>query len=304
MKKAIVTGATGAIGNALIEALIAHDIKVLVLIREGSPRNQSIPKSTLVRTCPCSLDALSSLYPDGDAPYDVFYHLAWEGTTGAARDDMFLQNRNVGFALDAVNAAARMGCHTFIGAGSQAEYGRAEGRLTPDTPTRPETGYGIGKLCAGLMTRERAHQLGMKHIWVRVVSVYGPNDGAQSLVMSTIHQLRAGVTPKFTKGEQRWDYLYSADAAEALRLLADRGIDGKTYVLGGGHTRPLSNYICDIRDAVAPNAELAFGEIPYGERQVMHLEADISALQTDTGWAPRYSFREGMEALLQSMDQA
>ena len=81
--------------------------------------------------------------------WDVFFHFAWLGTTGAARNDMYLQNQNVRYALDAVAAAKRFGCHAFIGAGSQAEYGQVEGLLTPETPAFPEMGYGIGKLCAG-----------------------------------------------------------------------------------------------------------------------------------------------------------
>ena len=301
MKRAIITGATGALGTALIRELIQHDVEVLVLARKGSARNERIPKDPRVRVHYCSLDGLCTLGHDSEMPYDVFYHLAWEGTTGAARNDMRLQNRNVTYALDAVSAAARMGCHTFIGAGSQAEYGRIEGILTPDTPTIPETGYGIGKLCAGLMTREVAHGIGMRHVWVRVVSVFGPNDGEQSLVMSVIRALQAGDAPKLTKGEQRWDYLYSADAASAFRLLGERGVDGRTYVLGSGQARPLSEYIRDIRDAIAPDAALIFGEIPYAEKQVMHLEADISALTEDTGWKPQYSFREGLDALLRSL---
>ena len=216
---------------------------------------------------------------------------------------MHLQNRNVAYALDAVEAAARMGCHTFVGAGSQAEYGRVGGKLTPDTPTHPETAYGIAKLCAGMMTRERAHQLGLRHVWVRVLSVYGPNDTEQSLIRATVNALRADVAPKLTRGEQLWDYLYSADAAAAFRLLGERGIEGKIYVLGGGKSRPLADYIRELRDVVAPEMPLTFGELPYAEKQVMHLEADISELKADTGWTPKYTFREGIEALLQTVSR-
>ena len=65
---------------------------------------------------------------------------------------MELQNNNVKYALQAVKAAKELGCTRFVGAGSQAEYGRVEGTLTPDTPAFPENGYGIAKLCAGQMT--------------------------------------------------------------------------------------------------------------------------------------------------------
>lgn len=298
MKRAILTGATGAVGIALIKELVFHDVEVLVFCREGSKRNAQIPEHKLVTKKYCSLSELATVQNDTGKDYDCFYHFAWEGTTGTARNDMYLQNRNVKYALDAVAAAKRFGCHTFIGAGSQAEYGRVEGILKPDTPTFPEMGYGIGKLCAGQMTREYAHQLGIKHIWTRILSIYGPNDGAQSMVMSTINKLKNGEVPQFTKGEQMWDYLYSGDAAEAFRLLSEKGHDGKVYILGSGKARPLAEYIKEIRDIVKPNAEIALGALPYGEKQVMHLQADITELQKDVGFYPQTEFSKGIRRLI------
>lgn len=299
MKRAIITGATGAVGTALVKELITNNVETLVLCREGSRRNHQIPDHPLVTRKHCSLDQLASIENDTGKNYDVFYHFAWMGTTGASRNDLYLQNQNVQYALDAVGAAKRFGCDTFIGAGSQAEYGRVEGVLRPDTPAFPEMGYGIGKLCAGQMTREYAHQLGLKHIWVRILSIYGPNDGKQSMVMSTIAKLQVGETPQFTKGEQLWDYLYSGDAAGAFRLLGENGHDGKVYVLGSGSARPLAEYIKDIRDVVNPNAEIALGAIPYSPKQVMHLEADIHDINNDTGWLPSTQYKTGIKKIIE-----
>ena len=297
MKRAIITGATGAVGTALIQELIDHNIEILVFCRKGSVRNTQIPENPLVTQKYCDLTELKSVQNDTGKKYDVFYHFAWEGTTGASRNDMYLQNKNVEYALDAVEAAKRFGCNVFIGAGSQAEYGRVEGVLKPDTPTSPEMGYGIAKLCAGLMTREHAHQLGLQHIWVRILSVYGSNDGAQSMVMSTINKLKAGEVPQFTKGEQMWDYLYSGDAARAFRLVCEKGVDGKTYVLGSGQARPLAEYIKEIRDVIAPKSEIALGAIPYAEKQVMFLQADINEINQDTGWKPEIKFKNGIKQI-------
>ncbi len=299
MKRAIITGATGAIGTALIAELIKNDVEVLIFCREGSARNVQIPQSALVTKKYCDLAQLKSVQNDTGKSYDVFYHFAWAGTTGAARDDMHLQNTNVAYSLDAVETAKRFGCHMFIGAGSQAEYGRVQGVLKPDTPAFPENGYGMAKLCAGQMTREHAHRLGMKHIWVRILSMYGPNDGAQSMVMSTISKLKAGEVPQFTKGGQMWDYLYSGDAAGAFYQLGENGVDGKTYVLGSGQARPLAEYIKEIRDVAAPEGKIELGAIPYGTKQVMYLCADISALTADTGFWPETSFRAGITKTLQ-----
>lgn len=299
MKRAVISGATGAIGTALITELIQKNIEVLVLCRNGSERNANIPEHILVTKKYCDLKDFETAINDTGKEYDVFYHFAWMGTTGEARNDMYLQNLNVKYALDAVKLAKRFGCKTFIGAGSQAEYGRVEGILKPETPTNPETGYGIAKLCAGQMTKGLCAQLGMEHVWVRVLSVYGPNDNPNSMVMSTVNKLKASVVPEFTKGEQLWDYLYSSDAARAFYLLGEKGVNGKTYVLGSGTAKPLKAYIKDIQMIVNTDCEIKLGAVPYAEKQVMHLEADISELTKDTGFKPKVGFVEGINSLLQ-----
>lgn len=311
MKRAIVTGATGAVGTALVRELAEAGVEVLVFVREESARNQNIPAHPLVRRISCAMEDLAEIQNTTGTDWDVFYHLAWAGASGPGRNDMYLQNRNVKYALDAVAAAKRFGCRLFVGAGSQAEYGRVEGTLKPDTPAFPEMGYGYAKLCAGQMTRDYACQLGLGHTWVRILSVYGPHDGEQSMVMSAIRKLRSGQTPEFTRAEQQWDYLYSGDAARALRLLGEvgrtaaekgNGRGGRIYVLGSGRARPLAEYIAEIRDIAAPGAELGIGRLPYAPNQVMYLCADISALEEDTGWRPEVSFKDGIREILLGQD--
>lgn len=295
MKRIVMTGATGAIGMALIGVCIKNNVEVLVLCREDSARVKRIPKHPLVHVRICDLVQMKDWKPDEQKKYEVFYHFAWAGTTGAARNDMYLQNRNVEYTLDAVRLAKRLGCHTFVGAGSQAEYGRVEGKMDENTPVRPENGYGIAKLCAGLMSREECHSLGVKHIWTRVLSVYGPYDGENSMIMSTIRRLLDGKEPELTAGDQLWDYLYSDDAARAFFALGENGRDGAVYCVGSGTARPLKEYMYLLRDAVAPSLPLGLGKLPYGERQIMYLCADITQLHEDVGFVPEISFEEGIK---------
>lgn len=298
IKRAILTGATGAIGTALVHELIKQHVEVLVLTRPNSQRNGNILSHQLVTVRYCALEELDRIQNETEKKYDVFFHFAWMGAAGSGRNDMYMQNANVKYTLDAVGAAQRFGCHTFIGAGSQAEYGRASCKLSSDTPAFPEMGYGYAKLCAGQMSRSYAHQLGLRHIWVRILSVYGPNDGAQTLVMHTITSLERGETPQLTLGEQLWDYLYSADAAKAFAAIAQNGVDGRTYVLGSGTAKPLKEYIEIIRRETAPDGKVDLGAVPYGEKQVMYLCADTSALSADTGWRPETDFAEGIRKIL------
>lgn len=301
MKSIVITGPTGAIGLALIKKCIGEGVRVLAIVRKHSFRTDRIPQSPLVHIVECDLEDLKyldsgRLEQEGTAlpRYDVFYHFGWSATIGDGRNDMRLQTANIQYSLDAAALAERLGCHTFVGAGSQAEYGRCETKLSEKTPAFPENGYGMAKLCAGQMTRLECGRRGMKHVWVRILSVYGPGDGEKTMISSVIRKLLAGERPALTAGEQMWDYLYSEDAASALYLLGDKGRDGRIYCLGSGQARPLREYIELLRDSIDRELALGFGEIAYGEKQVMYLCADISALTEDTGYVPETDFKAGI----------
>lgn len=295
VKTAVITGPTGAIGTALCEKLMGSGCEVYAICRPGSRRASHLRARDGLRVVYCDQGALQELPKMLPGPCDAFFHLSWSHTTGGGRNDMPAQIENIRCAVEAVRAAADLGCGVFVGVGSQAEYGRVEGLLRPDTPTFPENGYGMAKLCAGQMTRVEAHKLGMEHIWARVLSVYGPHDGANAMIPALIRKLLAGERPALTAGGQMWDYLYAADAAEALWLMACHGKDGAVYPLGSGQVRPLREYIETARDMIDPSLPLGFGDIPYADKQVMYLGADITSLHSDVDFSPQVRFEKGIK---------
>lgn len=295
IQTAVVTGPTGAIGIALCEKLLRENVTVYAVCRPGSSRIKDLPKAAALHVVECDAKELATLPRKMEGiPVDAFFHFAWAHTIGQGRNDMPAQIENIQSTIDAVRAAKALGCQVFLGAGSQAEYGRVEGLLKSDTPAFPENGYGMAKLCAGQMSRVEAKALDIDHVWVRILSVYGPHDGPMTMISGTIRKLLAGERPALTAGIQRWDYLYAGDAADAFYLAACHGRNGAVYPLGSGQALPLKDYIIQMRDAIDPALPLGLGEVPYGPLQVMHLQADISALQADTGFAPKTPFAEGI----------
>lgn len=294
MKKVVITGATGMIACALIRKLIKNDIEILAICRTNSSKINNIPKSKLVSIHECDISELLEITGSINNVYDVFFHFAWNGTYGDSRNDGYLQTNNIQYTLDAVTLAQRLGCNTFIGAGSQAEYGRTNSKLSSQTPVNPETGYGLAKYTAGKLSAIYAKQLGLKHIWTRILSIYGPCDNDFTMVMSSIHRMLKGEYSAFTKGEQQWDFLYCDDAANAFYLIAEKGKDGRVYPIGGGYTRLLADYIKIMRDSINPELKIGLGEVPYMQNQVMYLCADINQLTEDTTFVPQVTFEEGV----------
>ena len=293
IQSAVVNGALGSVGLALAENLVKRGIRTWAVVYPGDQRASLLPEGA--RIVPCDMRQMDALPGLIGEKTDAFFHLAWMGTIGDGRNDMALQTENIRCAVAAVEAAEKLGCRVFVGAGSQAEHGRIDGLVRPDSPCHPLTGYGMAKLCAGQMTRSMCAARGIRHVWARIISVYGPNDGPLSVTSVIMDQLFKGQKPALTAGEQLWDYLYADDAAEGLYRMAAAGKDGAVYPLGSGEARPLREYFELLRDAIDPALPLGLGEMPYPPGQVMRLQADLSALTEDTGFIPQVFFEEGIQ---------
>lgn len=304
MGKIVITGATGAIGRALVSEALKEHQEVLVLVHRNSARAKEldgIPGCKVLKADLNEYERVPELLKEQGLEgngYDMFFHLAWIAAFGKGREDLELQLNNVKASLGAVRLAHKLGCRTFIGAGSQAEYGRTEGILSPETPAFPETGYGIAKLCAGQMTRLLCGQLGMGHIWTRILSVYGPYDREETLISTAVLCMLQNAETSFTPCDQIWDYIYSEDAARAIYEAGRKGRSGSVYLIGSGKTRRLSEYIGVISDLTGYEKEIGFGRRPYNDKQVMYLKADIDSLKKDTGFEPAVEFEEGAARLI------
>ena len=109
-----------------------------------------------------------------------------------------------------------------------------------------------------------------------------------------INTLLNGNIPELTKCEQRRDRIYAEDTARALLAIGLRRKDGRTCPVASGECRPLKELVTDARDSVDPGLELRFGVKEYYPHQQTFLCADTRELTNDTGFVPKYSFKEGI----------
>lgn len=301
MKKIVVTGATSMLGVATVEECLKNDIDVVAIVHRNSKNFYRLPKSPRLKIIESDLDELAKIETDfNDA--EVFYHFAWAATTHAGRNNVDVQAANIQHTLDAVRLAEKCGCKKFIFAGSQAEYGLCDKPLGRNTPVNPVVPYGVAKYAGGKFAGMLCDSLNIKFVWTRILSVYGENDGANTLISYILDCFKKNIPPVLTGCEQIWDYLHADDAARALRLLGECQTEG-IYAIGSGVGLPLKNYVEKIYQIMKPNCPLEFGGKPYGKNQVMHIEADISDLKRDTGFEPQISFEAGISKILKSQAQ-
>ncbi len=294
--RALVTGATGFLGAALVAALVDAGVDVAVIVREHSDMwrlTGQLSRVVLIRGDLAELARLRD--PLRDFSPTVVFHLGWHGVGNEARNDFAQVDLNLRSSLVLADLARELGCSAFIGLGSQAEYGPCSRRVNEEVPTLPTTLYGAAKLSCYHLCRTFLSQTSVRFAWLRLFSSYGPRDKTSWMLPYLITTLHQGASPDLTPGEQLWDYIYVDDVCRALLAVAKTETAGGVFNLGSGVARPLRATIEYIRDRVAPSLALGFGKIPYRPDQVMHLEADITRLETVTGWRPQIDHWDGLD---------
>jgi nucleoside-diphosphate-sugar epimerase len=295
----VVSGAGGFLGAAVAAEAVRRGWTVAALVRPGpvSERLTALPGLKLVAAeawdSPATVAALAALEPS------TFVHSAWRGVGGADRNEPFQIETNLPLTLAAVRLARAAGCRTWVGIGSQAEYGNPNQRLDEAAPLRPTTLYGRAKLAAGIAALGLAEAAGMRATWLRVFSLYGPGDAPTWFIQQVIRGFLAGRAPKLTRCEQRWDYLHVADAAAAVVQTVASPTAAGAFNLGSGQATPLREIVEMIRSHLGTPLMPDYGAVPYRPDQVMHLEADITRLRQATGWSPRVPLAEGLRGCVE-----
>lgn len=295
MKRIIVTGATSMIGIALIEECINNNVEVIAISRVKSSNLRRIPKSSLIKIIECNLDNIKELKDLIKEKVDCFYHFAWEYTSKKDRNNSILQNKNIELTLNCIDIAKKLGCTSFVGAGSQAEYGRIDKeKISSTTLCNPDIAYGIAKYSAGKLGEILAKELDINYSWVRIFSVYGVYDSNETLISTLIKKMLKNEKIELTKGEQNWDYLFSEDSGRAFYSIGKYGSKQSIYCLGSGKTKKIYEYVNLIKKITNSKSEIVLGAIPYSNNQVMNLCADISDLTENVEFIPKISFESGV----------
>lgn len=294
MKSAIVTGATGFIGQHLVNELLSRNIKVTAVVRDESRKGVfAIRKNLTVISCPMEqINLLPGKLPAEE--FDVFYHLAWEGILGTGRCDIQVQTRNVEQTIACIESAKKLSCTKFVNAGSITEKEVVFDTFTQECKPSVTHIYSAAKLMSHCAGKAIAAEIGIDYICGVTSNTYGAGDVYGRIIPTTIKKIICNEPLRFTAGTKNYDFIYVSDVAKAFYLLGKKGVPFCYYTIGSGNAKSLKEFILEIKQILAPDREFLLGAVPFTGTSLPLSDFSIEDLTRDTGFKPEVPFDRGV----------
>lgn len=295
--KAIVTGANGFVGSALVKRLIKAGYDVLAIDLSFEKPRFELNKQ--VKLLELSIEHINKLPELIDAKYDIFFHFAWIGSAGPLRADEKIQTQNALWTVDCLKIASQIGCKKFVCAGTIMEFEVHDVMYSQGTKPALPYIYGVGKVLAHELCKPIANQLGIDLVWSYITNAYGVGENSPRFINTTLRKIIAHEPLEFTSGVQNYDFVYIDDVAEAFYLLGEKGKANKGYLIGSGDAKPLKEFIKEMCEENSKNNPPLFGNVPYTGVNTPIETFSIKDLQEDCGYSAKVSFKEGTKRTLE-----
>lgn len=229
---------------------------------------------------------------------DIVFHLAARkyNTPGVTADQLIETNVSATWRL--AQAAARAGVSRLVFTSSLYAYGG----LGPDVMSEtdiplPRTLYGSSKLMGEHIFRTVGLESGLSWNCARLFFIYGPGQyadgGYKSVIVTNLERMAAGLAPTVCgDGEQALDYVYVADAVQALWALATADATGQVLNVASGRPASINDLTAEMIAVVGEDftPEWLPADWTAGTSRV----GDPSRCRTTIGWSATTDLATGL----------
>jgi UDP-glucose 4-epimerase len=316
----LVTGGAGYIGSHVVRALADAGMPVVIIDDLSTGLERFVPGSVpLVRGT--LLDA--GLVARTLAEHDVtgVIHVAGFKYAGVSvQRPLHTYEQNISAMVTLLKAMDDAGVDKLVFSSSAATYGTPDVDLvTEQTPTAPESPYGVSKLVGEWMIRDAARASGLRHTSLRYFNVVGSGSdelfdvSPHNLFPVVFDMLVRGDTPRINgddyptpDGTCVRDYIHVSDlalahVAAARRLEAGEPLE-PVYNLGSGSGTSVREIMTTIRDVTGYDFEPVVGPRRPGDPARIVASGELAARDLD--WEMRHSLTDMVRSAWQARQKA
>lgn len=317
--KVIVTGGAGFIGSAVVRNLVQDQQAEVVIIdkmtyaatRGSIADAERSGRARLIIEDICNQPLMAEIIAR-EKPRQIL-HLAAESHVdrSISGPQAFVETNVVGTysMLEGARAywntlsGAAKDEFRFLHVSTDEVYGSlgAVGLFTEETPYAPSSPYSASKAASDHLAKAWQRTYGLPVVVSNCSNNYGPYHFPEKLIpLVTLNALEGKPLPVYGKGDNVRDWLYVADHARALALIASKGRPGETYNVGGRNERTnlqVVEAICDELDRIVPGTEPRRNLITFVADRPGHdhrYAIDATKLEGELGWRAQENFESGL----------
>ena len=175
--------------------------------------------------------------------------------------------------------------------------------FTESTPYAPNSPYAASKASSDHLVRAFHETYGLPVLITNCSNNYGPRQFPEKLIPLVIcNALERKALPIYGKGDNVRDWLHVEDHCEAIAMVLQDGVVGRTYNIGGRAERSNLHVvyaICEALDVLVPHKDGPYAElIAFVADRPGHdfrYAIDCTRMEKELGWQQRHSFEEGIK---------
>lgn len=276
--KVLVTGATGFLGNHVINELIKSENCTIIASGRDEKKARQFKWFERVDFIPANLNEIKVNYFDYLKQPDLLIHLSWEGLPNYK--DLFHFEHNLFTNYAFLKNMLEHGLKDLAVIGTCFEYGMQNGCLHEELVTQPTTPYGLAKDTLRKFLEQLKLKIDFDLKWIRLFYMYGEGQNPNS-ILSQLELALEGSESIFNMsgGEQLRDYLPVEKVAEYLvKIALQNQITGIINCCSG---EPISirklveNYLIEKKQQI----NLNLGYYPYPSYEPMAFWGDKNKLK-------------------------
>jgi len=306
-KTVLVTGSEGFIGSHMVKFLQKKDWNVVGMhATEGNTPFPNLPNLQFEQ-CDLRNGQRITQILERHQPSLIFHLGAQSLPTVSWADPVRTFESNIMGSLYLFEAVRYMRKHpVVVSACSSAEYGNVPPSAVPvreEQPLRPLHPYGISKLCLDWLAREYFADYNVPAVNIRLFNTTGPgktSDAPSDFVRQLVKIKKGLQEPVIEVGNLKPHraFLDVQDTVRGFYLAATKGKRGEAYNLCATRTHRIEEVLhtairlCGVRVEVRPVARLMR---PSDEKIIF---GSTKKIQKDTGWRPRYSVEQTLQAMI------
>jgi len=177
------------------------------------------------------------------------------------------------------------------------------GMFNETTPYDPRSPYSASKASSDHLVRAWHETFGLPIVLTNCSNNYGPFQFPEKLIpLVILNALMGKPIPIYGDGENIRDWLHVEDHADALLLVLEQGVVGRSYNIGGENERTnleLVKTLCAILDRLRPRDMGSYTDlITFVTDRPGHdarYAIDPARIRDELGWRPSVTVEGGLE---------